>query len=117
MVALVNAGCASSGDLLAYNMSLCPNVTMMGITTSWGSAQAAGGVCFLSEGTAEIHYPIYPSINEDGTICIDAGKDRKSSLILDVKIPLTEETVNEIMYSDNDYELEYAVSYIREEIQ
>lgn len=117
VVALVNAGCASSGDLLAYNMSLCPNVTMMGITTSWGSAQAAGGVCFLSEGTAEIHYPIYPSINEDGTICIDAGKDRKSSLILDVKIPLTEETVNEIMYSDNDYELEYAVSYIREEIQ
>lgn len=112
VVVLVNAGCGSSGDLLAYNLSFCPNVTIMGMTTSWGSAQSAGGVCLLSNSEIEIHFPVTPTMNEDGSVCMDAGKDRKNPLKLDVKIPLTEEVINNLYYENKDYELEYALSYI-----
>lgn len=112
VVVLVNAGCVSSGDLLAYNLSLCPNVTMMGITTTCGSAQAIGGVCMLSGGKMEIHYPMYPILNADGSICVDAGPERKNPLIIDARIPLDKAAVEKIYYSDIDYELEYALDYI-----
>jgi len=112
VLVLVNAGCVSSGDLFAYNMSLCPNVTMMGITTSCGSAQAVGGVCMLSGGKIEIHYPMYPTLNADGSICVDAGPERKNPLVIDVRIPLDKVAVEKIYYSGNDYELEYALDYM-----
>lgn len=112
VVVLVNAGCVSSGDLLAYNLSLCPNVTMMGMTTTCGSAQAIGGVCMLSGGKIEIHYPMYPMLNADGSICVDAGPERKNPLVIDERIPFDMTAVEEIYYSDNDYELEYVLGYI-----
>ena len=111
VVVLVNAGCVSSGDLLAYNLSLCPNVTMMGMTTTCGSAQTIGGVCMLSGGKIEIHYPMYPILNPDGSICVDAGPERKNPLDIDERIPFDMTAVEEIYYSDNDYELEYVLDY------
>lgn len=112
VVVLVNEGCVSSGDLLAYNLSLCPNVTMMGITTTCGSAQATGGVCMLSGGKIEIHYPMYPTLNVDGSICVDAGAERKNPVEIDVRIPFDKSAVEKIYYSDKDYELEYVLDYI-----
>lgn len=112
VVVLVNAGCASNGDLLAYRLSQCPNVTLMGITTTWGSAQCLGGDVLLSGGKISVRYPLIASLDENEKVMIDAGKDRKSVLKLDVKIPMDDNAVYCIYTLGGDYELAYARHYI-----
>ena len=112
VVVLVNAGCASSGDLLAYRLSQCNNVTLMGITTTWGSAQALGGEVLLSGGKISVRYPIIATLDSDGSVLVDAGPDRKSNIELDVKIPLDENAVYIIYTLGADYELTYARHYL-----
>ena len=122
VVILVNAGCASGGDIIAYRLSSCPNVTLMGITTTAGSAQTTGGECMLSNSIVKVYYPITASLDEEGKVLIDSGKDRTSSIKLDVKIPLDYETVYHLFYNDYenysdydgfiDYEAEYARRYL-----
>ena len=108
VVVLVNAGCASSGDMLAYRLSQCPNITMMGITTTWGSAQSLGGECLLSGGSIVVRYPLIATLDVNGQIIVDAGKDRKSSIELDEKIPLDSKAVKIMYEMDADYDLAYA---------
>ena len=115
-VVLVSAGCASSGDMLAYRLSNCPNTTMMGITTTWGSAQSLGGECILSGGHIEVRYPIIATLDEEGKIIMDAGKDRKSSLKLDKRIPMDKTAVYCIYGLGGDYEIAYARKYLNGEI-
>ena len=122
VVLLVNAGCCSGGDIIAYRLSFCPNVTLMGITTTAGSAQTTGGECMLSNSIVKVYYPITASLDDEGKVLIDSGKDRTSSIKLDVKIPLNYETVCHIFYNDYenysdydgfiDYEAEYAKRYL-----
>ena len=122
VVLLVNAGCCSGGDIIAYRLSFCPNVTLMGITTTAGSAQTTGGECMLSNSIVKVYYPITASLDDEGKVLIDSGKDRTSSIKLDVKIPLNYETVCHIFYNDYenysdydgfiDYEAEYARRYL-----
>ncbi len=112
VVALVNAGCASSGDMLAYRLSCCPNVTLMGMTTTWGSAQSLGGECLLSGSRIVVRYPLIATMDYDGTLMIDAGKDRISSIVLDEKIPLDEKAVHVLYDMNADYDLAYARHYI-----
>lgn len=116
VVALVNAGCASSGDMFAYSISKCPNVTMMGITTTWGSAQALGGRCYLTDGRITVRYPIIASLDENGSVVMDAGKDRKSSLKLDKRIPLDSTAVYCMYELGGDYDLAYTRKYLNGEI-
>ena len=116
VVVLVNAGCASSGDLLAYRLSLCNNVTLMGITTTWGSAQALGGEILMSGGNIGVRYPIIATLDENEEVLLDAGPDRKSSVELDVKIPLDDKAVHIIYDLGADYELMYARHYLNGEI-
>ena len=113
VIVLVNAGCGSCGDIFASFMSRCPNVTMMGITTTWGSAQTMGGECLLSGGSIRVQYPIIGTLDEDGKIYLDAGPDRISSLELDERIPLDLDAVEQLYAPDSDYELSYALEYIR----
>lgn len=112
VVVLVNAGTASSGDMLAYRLSNCPNVTMMGLTTTWGSAQSLGGTCLLSGGKIQVRYPLIATMGENDEILVDAGKDRKASITLDEKIPLDDKAVYCIYTLDGDYDLAYARHYI-----
>lgn len=112
VVVLVNAGCASCGDVLAYHLSECPNVTMMGITTTWGSAQCTGGECLMSNGHIEVRYPIVATLDDSGSVFIDAGSDRISAIPLDVKIPVNPMSIFFIYDLGGDYELEYAVNYL-----
>jgi len=116
VVALVNCGCASSGDVLAHHLSECNNVTLMGYTTTWGSAQCMGGECLLSGGHIEVRYPIMATLYMNGDVFVDAGKDRVSTIPLDVKIPLDRTAVS-VMYEDGqDYELAYACAYLNGQI-
>ena len=116
VVVLVNAGCASCGDIMTYDLSTCPNVTVMGFTTTWGSAQSTGGRCLMSGGDIQVLYPITGTLDQNGEVVIDAGADRAGVIELDERIPLNEETVMRLFCPDEDevwgYEVEYAMEYI-----
>ena len=115
VVVLVNAGTASAGDILTYNLSLCPNVTVMGITTSWGCAQGVGQTCLLSGGSIRVRYSIMATLDEDRNIYIDPGADRVSGITLDERIPFDMDAVNKMYVQGLDYELEYALEWIERE--
>lgn len=117
VVVLVNAGCASSGDMLAYRLSQCPNITMMGITTTWGSAQSLGGECLLSGGSIVVRYPLIATLDVNGQIIVDAGKDRKSSIKLDEKIPLDSKAVKVMYEMGADYDLAYTRLYLNKRME
>lgn len=112
VVVLVNAGCASSGDVLAHHLSQYPNVTIMGFTTTWGSGQAMGGECLMSGGHIAVRYPVIATLDSDCNVLIDAGADRVTSIPLDVKIPLDYAAVTAMYERGEDYELAYAVDYL-----
>ena len=109
---LVNAGTASAGDILTYNLSTCPNVSIMGITTSWGCAQGVCQTCLLSGGSIRLRYSIMATLDEDRNIYIDPGPDRVSSITLDERIPFDMNAVNKMYVQGQDYELEYALEWI-----
>ena len=115
VVVLVNAGTASAGDILTYNLSTCPNVTVMGITTSWGCAQGVAQTCLLSGGSIRLRYSIMATLDKDRNIYIDPGPDRISGITLDEKIPFDMDAVNKIYVQGQDYELEYALDWIERE--
>ena len=112
VVVLVNAGTASAGDILTYNLSTFPNVTVMGITTSWGCAQGVAQTCLLSGGSIRLRYSIMATLDEDRNIYIDPGPDRVSGITLDEKIPFDMDAVNKMYVQGLDYELEYALDWI-----
>lgn len=117
VVALVNAGCASNGDVLAYRLSQCPNVTLLGFTTTWGSAQSLGGFCLLSGGKISVRYPLIATLDSDSNIMIDSGKDRKAVITLDERIPLDDRAVYCVYTLGGDYDLAYARYYINGELK
>ena len=117
VVVLVNAGCASSGDMLAFRISQCPNVTMMGITTTWGSAQSLGGECLLSGGHIMVRYPLIATLDENDSIVVDAGKDRKSSIELDEKIPFDSKAIKVMYEMGADYDLAYTRLYLNKRME
>ena len=112
VVVLVNAGTASAGDILTYNLSTFPNVTVMGITTSWGCAQGVAQTCLLSGGSIRLRYSIMATLDEERNIYIDPGPDRISGITLDEKIPFDMDAVNKMYVQGLDYELEYALDWI-----
>lgn len=110
---LTNCECGSSGDGLIYALSKCPNVTTMGITCSDGIYQSVGGYSVMSNSNFYIHYPIFPSLDENGDLMIDTKADRVTRIPLDVMIPVTKEAALLIFGEDNncDYEVEFAIRY------
>lgn len=112
VVALVNAQCCSAGDALAADLSLFPNVTLMGITTTNGVDQTTGGFCFTSGSDFVIQYPFFMTLDENGDPRIDTKADRISRIPLDEQIPLTEKAALAIFQDEGDYELDYAIQYL-----
>lgn len=110
---LTNCECGSSGDGLVYALSKCPNITTMGITCSDGIYQSVGGYSVMSNSNFYIHYPIFPSLDENGDLMIDTKADRVTRIPLDVMIPVTKEAALLIFGEDNnrDYEVEFAIDY------
>lgn len=112
VVVLVNGQCVSSGDGLAENLSLLPNVTLMGITASNGSDQTIGGFCFTTNGEFVIKYPTFMNLDQNGDPRIDTNADRISRIPLDEQIALTKKAALSIFNGKGDYELDYAVDYL-----
>lgn len=109
---LVNDAAVSSGDVLTHLLSQCPNVTVMGITSSSNSAQTVGGCCYLSGDMFEIYYPIINSLDENNEV-LEVTADRRARVGFDLRIPVDYDAAM-LIFSDSekDYELDYAVDYL-----
>lgn len=112
-VALTNFNCISGGDVTALYLSKLPNVTLAGITDPCGSGQMTGGCCALSKGIVEVSYPIGLTLDENGSPNIDPRSDRISRNPVEVRIPLDHNAAMKIFRDKKDYELDWAVNYLR----
>ena len=109
---LVNDAAVSSGDVLTHLLSQCPNVTVMGITSSSNSVQSVGGCCYLSDDMFEIYYPIINSLDENNEV-LEVTADRQARVGFDLRIPVDYDAAMMIFSdSETDYELDYAVDYL-----
>ena len=94
-----------------YLLSRCPNVTVMGITSS-NSLQATGGICYRSDDMFEVHYLIIYALDENNEF-LEVTADRKAKVGFDLRIPVDYDAAMMIFSdSENDYELEYAIDYL-----
>lgn len=109
---LVNDAAVSSGDVLTHLLSQCPNVTIMGITSSSNSVQTVGGHCYLSNDMFEIYYPLINSLDENNEM-LEVTADRQARVGFDLRIPVDYDAAMMIFSdSEEDYELDYAVDYL-----
>ena len=109
---LVNDAAVSSGDVLTHLLSQCPNVTIMGITSSSNSVQTVGGHCYLSGDMFEIYYPIVNSLDENNEM-LEVTGNRQARVGFDLRIPVYYDAAM-MIFSDSkeDYELDYAIDFL-----
>ena len=109
---LVNDAAVSSGDVLTHLLSQCPNVTVMGITSSSNSVQSVGGCCYLSDDMFEVYYPIIYSLDENNEI-LEVTADRRAKVGFDLRIPVDRDAAMMIFSdSEKDCELDFAVDHL-----
>ncbi|SFC59582.1 S41 family peptidase [Ruminococcus albus] len=113
IVALTNYECCSAGDGFSLYLSKLPNVTVAGITDPCGCNQETGGISTLSEGIVTVYYPTGLILNEDGEPNIDVKSDRVSRNPVEVHIPFDRDAAMKIFRDKQDYELEWAVKYVK----
>ena len=112
---LANYSCESAGDGTVYYLSRLPNVTVMGMTDPVGCGQETGGNIMLTDDLVQILYPRGLCLNEDGEPNIDTRADRVSRNPVGVRIPLDMDAAMRIFRDRKDYELEYALQYLKEQ--
>ena len=112
LIVLVNSNTISSGDILTYLLKKNENTKVIGFTNSNNSSQSIGGLILLSGGKFSIVYPTYKALDENNNVFIDSDYNRDATLKLDVRLDLTKENINDIVYSNDDYDylLEYVVN-------
>lgn len=113
VVALTNYNCASAGDGAALYLSKLPNVTLAGMTDPCGINQETGGRCILSGGVVHVSYPTGLVLNEDAEPNVDTRADRISRNPVEVRIPLDYDAAMRIFRDHEDYELEWAMEYLK----
>ncbi|MBE6848752.1 MAG: hypothetical protein E7502_02465 [Ruminococcus sp.] len=116
-VALTNYNCASAGDGASLYLSKLPNVTLAGITDPNGCNQETGGECLLSGGVVTVCYPVGLILNADGVPNIDTAPDRISRNPVEVRIPFDAEAAERIFVDGEDYELTWAMEYLKEQAE
>ena len=84
----------------------------MGITEPNGSNQESGGMCLLPGG-AVLSYPVGLVLDENKEPLVDTKADRVGRNPLDVKIPFDKDAAIKMFSDEGDYELEYAVEYLK----
>lgn len=112
VVALVNYSCASAGDGTALYLSRLPNVTLAGITDPCGCGQETGGAIELTGDLIEISYPTGLFLDENGNPNIDTAADRISRNPVEERIPFDMDAAMKMFRDKEDYELDWAVSYL-----
>ena len=113
VLVLTNYGCLSAGDGAALYLSMMPNVTVAGLTDSYGCNQETGGISALTDGRIYVGFPVGPVLNGNGDPNIDTRKDCVSRNPVDVRIPLDYDAAMKIFRDKEDYELNWAMQYLR----
>ena len=114
VLALTNMRCVSAGDGTSLYLSKLPNVTVAGMTNPNGCNQETGGRCVLSGGVVTVAFPTGLILDENGDPNIDTRADRVSRNPVDVHIPLDYDAAMKIFRDDQDYELDWAISYLEQ---
>lgn len=114
VLALTNMRCVSAGDGTSLYLSKLPNVTLAGMTNPCGCNQEVGGRCVLSGGVVTVAFPTGLILDENGDPNIDTRADRVSRNPVDVHIPLDYDAAMKIFRDDQDYELDWAISYLEQ---
>ena len=104
VVVLVNGMCASGGDHMAMLFDRMDNAKVIGYTKSNGVGQGTNGVSLK---TGSLQFSAVPTMDENGEILIDAGKDGISKMHIDEKVPVTMDTVSAVFDNGEDYLLNY----------
>lgn len=116
VVALTNFGCLSAGDGASLYLSSLPNVTLAGLTDSYGCNQETGGVSVLSGGTVLVGYPVGLVLDGSSTPNIDTRADCISRNPVEERIPLDFDAAMKMFHDKEDYELEWAMQYLKKVI-
>ena len=113
VLVLTNYGCLSAGDGATLYLSMMPNVTVAGLTDSYGCNQETGGISALTGGHIYVGFPVGPVLDGNGNPNIDTRKDCVSRNPVDVRIPLDYDAAMKIFRDKEDYELNWAMQYLR----
>jgi len=109
IVILVNSNTASAAEIFAYFMQKKDNVTIVGFTDSVGAAQAVESVNY---DTISLCYSMFYTLNEDGSIMIDAKKNEQPETHLDIKVPLDDKAFDSLFNKDEDYLIDYVINNV-----
>ncbi len=113
LAVLVNGDTCSAGDLMAYFLQSQCGATLIGSSTTWGSAQSTGGMAYLTDGEFTLRIPIALSPTLEGEPAVDARGDRKARFLPDVVLTYPPEDVLELFRDGGrDVELEKALEYV-----
>ena len=112
VVALTNFGCLSAGDGASLYLSKFPNVTLAGLTDSYGCNQETGGASVLSGGSVYVGFPVGLVLDGNGDPNIDTRADCVSRNPVEERIPLDYDAAMKIFRDKEDYELEWAMQYL-----
>ncbi|MBR6223246.1 MAG: hypothetical protein IKQ71_07395 [Lachnospiraceae bacterium] len=110
IILLVNAETVSAGDDMTNMMSEYPNVKVVGFTTSNNSCQAVSSAS-LSIGS--LSFSAVPNLDANREVIIDTRADRKETISLDERIPVTKEAVEAIFTKGEDYVLDYVMGEMK----
>ena len=114
VMVLTNFGCLSAGDGASLYLSSLPNVTLAGLTDPYGCNQETGGISVLAGGNIYVGFPVGLVLNGNGDPNIDTRKDRISRNPVEVRIPLDYDAAMKIFHDKEDYELNWAMQYLKE---
>ncbi len=114
VLVLTNYGCLSAGDGATLYLSMMPNVTVAGLTDSYGCNQETGGISALTGGHIYVGFPVGPVLDGNGNPNIDTREDCVSRNPVDVRIPLDYDAAMKIFRDNEDYELNWAMQYLKE---
>ena len=112
IIVLVNSGSNSAANHLMADIQRLDNVTVMGISQPAGAAQGMTEIP-LKNGT--LTFSMTWVLDENGEIWIDSDESGHCKLLVDEKIPLTENALIKMFDDKTDYVLDYALKYFEGE--
>ena len=112
VLVLTNYGCLSAGDGATLYLSMMPNVTVAGLTDSYGCNQETGGISALTGGHVYVGFPVGLALDGNGDPNIDTRKDLISRNPVEVRIPMDHDAAMKIFRDKEDYELKWAMQYL-----
>jgi carboxyl-terminal processing protease len=112
MAVLVDFQTAGGGEGMARLLGALPQVVLVGICPTHGSFAPGGGYIELPNGAA-VYYPLGRSLDAEGQIQGESGGEGAGGVAPEVVVPLTRETVHQILVDGQDVVLNAALEALK----